>query len=471
MNMKKHLIIVFIAMFLSVFCRTVAQEMDSLVSNLTTIDPDIRRYFPRWKICESDLQIQINQAFILFGYDKSKLNMQQIEVLAAPRSHDEDVYDILMISCGTASMNSLEIDANMPKLADFLSGRKSYSGGAPGKRDYCFIDIPAELPVTASQAGAIVNYLQPTNVNHAVTLSLFEQALKIGETGFWLESSVGTDPIGLHFWSSGEGRVLLRRPLYANTDPLTSRKIPNLLEIYFGGGYRITGGIGSKNNTLNWISGRKMNSVPDGKLVAGFDFNMPFHPQAGIHFNMEIPFKPDSGGPIGIDPATWYQVDPGKYSYLVSINDGTPVDKVVPMLRSTGQASLFYNYWLNDNNPENYFRFDLGMSYSEIYEYALYHENGSNFLKRNDVQGLTIYKPNEFFDWLYAKVEYRNQSTWPFGASLQYSNQILLSRIYFPLFGNWFYLEAKYSTLLRSLRPYEVNKSFFMFSPVIRLTI
>jgi len=65
-------------------------------------------------------------------------------------------------------------------------------------------------------------------------------------------------------------------------------------------------------------------------------------------------------------------------------------------------------------------------------------------------------------------VEYRNQAAFPFDVSVQYSNQMLLARAYVPVFGDWFYLEGRYSTPLRDVRPFEVE-NFFMFSPVLRL--
>lgn len=111
------------------------------------------------------------------------------------------------------------------------------------------------------------------------------------------------------------------------------------------------------------------------------------------------------------------------------------------------------------------------MSYAEVQEAAYYQtDEFDNFIDVNGIDGLRTWKPNEFGDWVYAKVEYRNQATYPFGGSIQYSNQILMGRLYLPLFGNWFYLEGKYSTPLRGVRPYEIE-NFFMISPVLRLTI
>jgi hypothetical protein len=142
------------------------------------------------------------------------------------------------------------------------------------------------------------------------------------------------------------------------------------------------------------------------------------------------------------------------------------------MLRATGQLTAFYNVWLDPKSPENFFRFDAGINYNEVREVYAYRDTKSAQTKIafDNMTGLKTYKPSEFGDWIYLKAEYRSQSNYPFGMSMQYSNQILLSKIYLPLIGNWLYVEGKYSTPLRNTRPYEIG-NFFMISPVLRITI
>lgn len=463
----------------------VIPDKQAIVDSLTTLDPNIQKYFPRWKVCEPDLLIQIYQSFLYQGFDKAMLNQQDVEVLAAPKEFPEDAYDILMISCGQADMNAIEIEQNLgDMLIGYLSGTFYFQGLDRGtqkfeySRDYCFTDIPIEIPLRGTQADAIISYLQPTNVDHAFTLSLFEQAIKIGETGFWLRSIVGTDEVGYHFWSAGESSVVLQRPLYVNTDENTNKAIPFLLNAYLGGGYRIGTGISDDNSALSWVKNRTLNAGPGGKFIGGFDFHMPFKPEAGVQMNLELPFQ--SLARDGIDPGDYGVYDPNYFlerQSEVGFKIGDPrrgvqaINNLVPILRATGQFSVFYHLWLDDSKPENYFRFDVGMSYAEVQEAAYYQtDEFDNFIDVNGIDGLRTWKPNEFGDWVYAKVEYRNQATYPFGGSIQYSNQILMGRLYLPLFGNWFYLEGKYSTPLRGVRPYEIE-NFFMISPVLRLTI
>lgn len=480
--MKRFFTALIAALMVLGFARVQAIDYTNVVNNLTSIDPEIMKYFPRWKICEPDLQIQVYRTFVLLGYEKSQLNMQQILVLASPLDAEPGYkpYDILLISCGAANMNSVEIEANMASLSEYINGYKYYSGVRRGEakefyiRDYCYEDIKPEIPASSSQATAIMSYLEPTNVTHAFTLSLFEQSLKIGNSGFWIKSSIGTDEVGYHFWQSGEARIILKRPLYENTEPATRDRIPYLINAYIGGGYRVTSGIDDNKSVLSWVTGRFLNGSPGGKLVAGLDFHMPFHPEFGIHFNAELP----------LTKVTTESIDKGAYGYTPNINNvkfktGDPrrydINSVAPIMKATGQATLFYHWWLNEASPENYIRFDFGMSYAEVEEYAAYDVDSASvssvrYISNENILGLKTYKPNEFGDWLYLKAEYRNQSAFPFGMSFQYSNQMFLGRIYIPLLGNWFYLEGKYATPLRGLRPYE-KANFFMISPVLRLTI
>lgn len=485
--MKKYLLIVVFAIIYSgIFSpelKSQAIDRVGILDSLTTIDPEIVSYFPRWKICEPDLMRQIYAAFVYKGYPKANLSEVDIEVLASPKEDPSDPFEILMLNCGKESMNSVEIQSTMSTLLiGFLSGEFIYQGldkGFPhpdnrSRRDYCFSDVPREIPVTPSQADIIVSYIErPTNVDHAFSLSLFEQSLKIGETGFWIRSVMGTDQVGLPFWTAGESKILLQRPLYINQDPNTRKGIPYLVNAYLGGGYRIQTGLDNGSSILSWIPARSLNAGPGGKIVFGTDVHAWFHPEAGLSLNLELPLQ--TLETVTIDESTYARTFPSdRIEFDPNDPRDYPIDFVAPILRSTGQITAFYHWWLDKANPENYFRFDLGISYSEVIEAAGYKEptetGDITKLTTTGVRGLNMYKPNEFADWMYFKVDYRSQAAFPFGASIQISNQIFLGRLYLPLFGNWLYLEGKYSTPLRDARPYEV-KNFFMISPVLRLTI
>ncbi|NQW29843.1 MAG: hypothetical protein HQ472_04960 [Ignavibacteria bacterium] len=434
---------------------------DSIITALKTIDPEILQYFPRWRVCEGDLQVKIKQSFALLGYDPKNLDDKNIVVTSAPirEGLSEPEFDLILIECGSERMVAAEISSNMRKLSFTLSDPK---------RPYCYTEIPPSQPPSAPQTAEIINYMEPTNVTHAFTLSAFEQVLKIGKSGFWLKSSIGTDQVGYTYWSSGEGRITLQRPLYENTDAATRKAIPYLLNAKLGFGYRLNGSIDGQNRFLNFIPGRKLNAGYGGKFVAGLDFHFPMHPQFGVGLNMELPLRGISYTE-NIDASTYYTTSIGNRRITAP---GYPVDPyaTAALLRSTGQATVFYNWWVDPKAPENFFRFDLGIVYSEVREVGVFNDTttGNSSLAIEGVTGLTTWKPNELGDWVYAKIEYKSQSSFPFGVSLQYANQMLLGRAYVPLLGDWLYLEGRYSTPLRGVRPFEM-KNFFMFSPVLRL--
>lgn len=475
-----------------------SQNTKNYIDSLQTIDPELRKYFPRWKVCEPDLQYQIYQAFQLLGFSQDQLDIQSIEVLASPKPYDEEKYDILLLTCGNSSLNSKELDRELSNLVKFLDGSKYYVRYDKGNdeirkmvkeyekskfRSYCYVEIPPETPVRADQGAAIRDYFAPTNKRQALTMSLFDQTLKIGATDFWIQNKTGNDQIGYPYYNAGESKVILKRPLYVNNDPATNKNTPYLINAYLGGTYRITTGLSNNNGMFSWLPERSLNTDPGGKLIFGMDVHMPFHPEAGIHVNIEAPINTTDESGIDLEKFGQTMLRPSVDFRRNDIRNGDPTyvaTGVLPILQTTGQVTAFYNLWLNKRKAENYFRFDLGISYAEIREYMYYTENVD--LTGDDVpelvydkmttnaEGLNLYHPDEFADWLFAKVEYRNQAVFPFSLSLQYSNQIMLARAYMPLFGDWLLLEAKYATPLRDAYEFEVE-NFFIISPVIRIAI
>jgi hypothetical protein len=473
-KIKYALVLVIVSMLVNIVetkSQTTSKEQ-AMLEAIETLDYDIVRYFPRWKVCEPNLQIHIYQVFLKAGFDKELLNMSNIEILAAPGDFDTENgnYQILLASCGDAAMSPYQINTLMtPHLRKSLSGENSYSGTGSG-RTYCYKDIPPEIPVSTYQAEAIINYMQPNDVSHAISLSLFEQNLKIGESGFWLKSVFGNDKSGYQFWSSGEASIVMQRPLYVNRNINTSRAIPYLLDLSLGIGYRIMNGI-EKNPIFSWIPNRILNGPQGGTFIFGVDFYLPPLPQLGVSFDASFPFEKTKTAVI--EPYKWGKMENIDLygNEIVTTNDGREITHIVPVMQSSGHFSIFYNWWLNRRRPENYIRADLGLCYTETREMGMYKENDEfKIAADTGIEGLRIYKPSSFMDWLYIKLEYRNQATWPFGLSAQISNRAFLGNVWFPIFGNWLLLEIKYSTILNNARPYEV-KSFLMFSPVIRITI
>jgi len=479
--MRKITLIVITILSIISFLDVEAQTRKGMIDSLTTIDPEIRKYFPRWRICETDLQIQVYQSFKLVGFAPELLDKTKIEVLSAPHNDPYAQYDILLIKCGDATMNSAEIQSNFSSgLYNIISGESFFARAKnpPNtelrSRDYCYVEIPPETPVSSTEANAIVNFLRPTDVDHAFSLSLFDQSLKFGNSGFWISNIIGNDEVGYPFWSAGQSKIVLQRPLYANTNDETNAAIPYLIDFRLGGAYKINTGIDPSGSILSWVPARKLNMGPGGKLVAGFDFSMPFHPQFGLHFNSEIPLRTIKKEGIDVNDYAFTPVpddvdfDPDNPDY-----GRYEISGIANQLRGTGQLTLFYNWWLGQENKnyDNFFRLDVGMSYAEVRQSAAYYDTTMkvHYMTPDGMTGLQTFKPSEFGDWVFAKLEYRNSAFWPFGMSVQYSNQILMGHLYVPLV-NWLYLEAKVATPLRGLRPYETDV-FFMVSPVIRLSI
>lgn len=460
--MKKFYIIAIIFTMLSGIALA-EDKPDNILDGLMDIDPNISKLFPRWTICEPSLQIEIYHAFQLLGFPDEELNKSRIVVMAAP--FDGGSPDILLVQCGSAAVKSIEVK-RLGRLVKRIEDRD----------EYCYKDIPPEKSLTKDQAEAIVNYFEPSSgsTTQAISLSLFEQSIRLGNTGVWFKSIIGNDPLGYAFWQSGETRVVMKSPLIFNDDQINT-PFPNLLYFHLGVSFRIGAGVNDETSALSWVSDRTLNTGPDGKGVGGFEFHLPQHPNLGMNFNIELPF-----GDLhekAIDPATYGTLPVSSSSVYFkpeSEHQGI-INEVVPVLRSSGQVSLFYHWWLNEDEPDNYLRFTAGVNYFEVDEYALFsefqEENHSTvtYLLSDGVEGLETYYPEDG-DWLFLKAAYRNSSGFPFGMSLQYSNQILLGHLYVPIIHPWFYFEFKYATPLRHPKPFE-RENFFMISPTIRLTI
>jgi hypothetical protein len=522
MNMKKILLILFVVTAGLIGRNVEAQIVDrqAVINDLNTIDENIKKWFPRWRVCEPDLQMQVYNSFLYRGVPENEIDFGLVEILAAPKPDDVDAeYQILAITCGQTTISGDQIDSWLPSmLISYLAGEFHYvdppgdeiargdaffgeEEGDPYTREYCYTDIPVEAPLSPSSASAIIDFLHPTNKQHVFTLSAFEQTVKIGGSGFWLTSTLGMDEIGMPFWYAGQNSITIQRPLIENKFR-TKDRIPYLLNIQLGGAYRTSNGIGGENDIFSWVPDRILNSSKSGYVVIGADFHLPVegYTEAGISAHMSFPLQGVEGTDVNLGDYGRYINNNASMMYL-PYHDGLearPVTGhneqgvvVVPMIQESGKFSAFYHWWLNKKNPENYVRFDLGFSFSNIQETGLYYtydpdvdpgheettqvyhiatEDQTDYNGNKVLEGLENWSADGIGDWIYAKAEYRHQKAYPFGASAQISNGLFMGRVWLPLFGEWFYLEAKYSTPIHDVRPYELE-NFYMISPVIRLAI
>lgn len=496
------LAVVFVALTVSSLAQgltesEIRQNRNAAISALTTIDENLVGYFPRWKLCEPDLSIKLKHVFKLYNM-RPEDERGEIRITAAPKPLDDPAkpFDLLLIQWGRFSnsesavsptgsaplyvtLNSQDIRSKLPpSLRDVLSGAKDMQGYEPEfpTRSYCYFALETRDEPTEEEIREMVNFFQPTSKNHAITISVFEQALKLGQGGSqtWVNLQLGTDQIGLPFWSSGEGRILVRQIPIPNRNPDNNAALPSILALKLGLGYRVTAGLPGDNAMLNFVASRHLDAGPGGKVVAGFELNMPGMEAFGVGVNAELPLR-------GLtDNTTFHNIE----SYFTHQNpfpgrllEADYMDSTAFLLRNTGQVTAFYNWWPSTSNHSNFFRFDAGINYTEVAEAAILRldvvEEGLALTR--SAKGLRFYKPAEVLDWIYLKAEYFNQSGRPFGMSAQFSNQMLLTRVFVPVVGNWLYLEAKYAQNMRSnkeiaARPFDIQ-SFFMFSPVIRLSL
>lgn len=462
-------------------------DEDAVVDSLLTINEELRTKFPRWQVCEPDLQYQIYQAFKILKFPPSQLDLNDIEVLAAPRSKRDAMkpYEILLISCGSASMNSHLIESQIPTISRILSGaNKVYDPPQRGDviddpRAYCYTDIPKERPPKPSEAEVIVEWLRPNNQEQAITLSLFEQSLKVGKTGFWLNSKVGNDQVGYPFWTAGENKIVMSRPLY-DQDPDGKRRFWELISYHIGAAYRIQSGTGNETDIFSWLPQRQLNSEPNGKIIGGMEVYMPFEQNLGVRLNLELPYQDANN--TQIDDADFVIHPIGSSTFVDEqrqfFSGAGPILGVVPVLRHSGQLTAFYNLWLNEDEPENFFRFEAGLNFTEVQEYLAVNVAGEGEARdirlldaaTGGVSGVRNYSHVNGADMIFLKATYRNQAENPFEFSAQLSNSILSIDGYLPLFGNWFLLQGKYATPVRDARYYEFD-NFFMISPVLRITL
>ncbi len=515
MNMKKILLILFVVTAGLIGRNVDAQVIDrqEVINDLNTIDENIKKWFPRWRVCEPDLQMQVFNSFLYRGVPESEIDFGLVEVLAAPKADDVDAeYQILAITCGQTTISGDQIDSWLPSmLISYLAGEFHYvdppgdelargdaffgeEEGDPYTREYCYTDIPVEAPLSPSSASAIIDFLHPTNKQHVFTLSAFEQTVKIGSTGFWLTSTMGMDEIGMPFWYAGQNTISLQRPLIENKFK-TKDRIPYLLNIKLGGAYRNTQGVVSEGTAFSWVPERVLNSSKSGYLVLGADFHLPVegYTEAGISAHMSFPFQSIEGTDIKLSDYGRYINEDAQFSQpTYNMHPGLEVENAyghptgaiaVPMIGESGKFSAFYHWWLNKKNPENYLRMDLGFSFCSVQETGLYYTHDPDVEPKETTQvyhistkdqelfeGLETWGAEGLQDWIYLKAEYRHQKAYPFGVSAQLSNGLFQGRVWLPLFGDWFYLEAKYSTPMHDVRPYELE-NFYMISPVIRLAI
>jgi len=425
------------------------------INDLQTIDPDVERYLPRWKIQEADIKIRLAQIFRLQGHEVEPSDTFVVTA-AFPKDGQQD---LLVIRANNALMTNPSFNGKT-EIRDRL-GMKLYDDLVA--RNYAYQVIPPATPITESGPVRTPSPLYPTNSKQFVAISAFRQAVQIGTTGARIEHWIGNDEVGYHFWAGGHGKVFLNYPIIRlDNATLRANGVPDILTISLGAAYRLKFGDKGDDFLSGVITPRKLNGSLGGKAIARVEYRLPELDNFGFFVNGEIPFSK-------VDTAT---VSPVGVMIMKELKDRpTRLDSFDfngYFLRNVAQGAVFYEDWLN--TYEHFFRVSLGFSYQDVLRMSDASELAdpqSLYLRPNG-----LYHPTEVQDWLFAKVEYLNQSGFPFGASVQLANRNLLFDVFVPILPNWLFIEGKFSTpILRDdPQPWE-TKSFFMISPILRFDL
>lgn len=447
------------------------RELRENIRDLTTLDPDIERYLPRWRILESDLKIKIAHYFNLSGVPVRETD--SMIVTATFPDPTTNAQELLSLRVGESQAAVL---SGSDRLRNEL-GARIYDDIL--RRDYQHVVIEPAIPLTESSRERMPNVFYPATARQFVAVSAFRQTVQLGQSGARVEHMLGNDEIGYHFWTSGQGKAFVHYPIIPLSDPLLrSRGVPDIFTIALGVAYRMKFGSPDNDVLADIISPRKLNGAIGPKAYARIEYRLPAINDLGFSINAEIPFnKVVTPQEVRADNSVVRTYEPeGRQP---------AVEQMAYFLRTVAQGNLFWENWLGgEENYEHFFRVSLGVSYQEVSRAQIGDIVGGVFvpfpagapLSRvgSAIAYRELHHPTKFEDWLYAKVDYLNQSGFPFGISAQLANRNLLVSGFVPVLRNWLFLEAKYSTpLLRKeneLMPWEY-KTFFMISPVLRFEL
>lgn len=446
------------------------RELRADLQDLTTLDPEIERYLPRWRILEADLKIKLAHYFNLQGIPVSQ--QDSMIVTATFPNPETNAQELLSIRVGD---NAAAVLSGTEKIRSEL-GEAQYQEILA--RDYQYVAIEPAVPLTEPERDRMPNVFVPANARQFVAVSAFRQTVQLGQSGARLEHMLGNDEIGYHFWTSGQGKAYAHYPIIPLSDPeLRARGVPDIFTIDLGVAYRLRFGSPEDAFLGDIIAPRLLNGAIGPKAYTKIEFRLPQINDLGFAINAEVPFNK-------MVPHQAINANESIVSFYapLSARDEDFVRQAY-FLRTVAQGTLFWENWLGGrDNYEHFFRIALGLSYQEVALGVVERQVGAEYepVVQDDPKGIYgtaidyrgLIHPKEFEDWVYARVDYLNQSGFPFGVSAQIANRNLMLTGFVPVIRNWLFLEAKYTTpLLRdNPMPWEYP-SFFMISPVLRFEL
>jgi|GEM_PF-2182478 len=461
------------------------------IKRLTNISPDVFPYLPQWRIVEPSIKVQV--AVSLGGGVKAS---DSILVMAdLPTEGQQQNLQILQVKRGDAPIRTV---TGKTEILDIL-GEKIYQDIL--SRSYDLALYPTEVPVREAQTERTYNVMEPIVADQFIAASLYRQLVKLssvgnGRTGrpIYLEQLIGNDEIGYHFWSSGQGKVMIHYPIIPLNDPQAiANGLPDPLTVKLGIAYRVKFGQmeGDIKPTLPF-SPRLLNGSNGVKATGRIEYRFPFfgnssNTEFGATLNFELPAGRGTDSLThsrDVSESGFATIQGERFIDSLKTRPGRPpvagdtlfvTTNGMYSLRNVAQGGFFGGVWLD--NYQHLFRLTLGVSYTDVLQYR---EN-DKALRVLDAEAdpkatvaytpYQLYHPQEWYDWVYAKLEYLNQSGYPFGLSAQLANSTMLVSGFLPVFPNWLFLEAKFSTpVFRDRRPWE-QQPFVTISPVIRISL
>lgn len=456
-------------------------ELDKDIEDLIELDPDIAKYLPRWRILEADLKTKLTLFFRGLGYPMRTEDTIIVTSGFDQKTGQEDLLKIEVMSVPGAEINGrASIESRL--------GESVYNQILEKDR-YAHDMLEPETPLTDTEKKRVPSVLNPTNARQFVALSTMRQAVQLGTSGARLEHLIGSDEIGYPFWSGGQGKALVEYPIIRQPSPaLRANGVPDILKLSLGVGYRLKFGGPGESALSDIFTPRRLNGAIGAKAIVRAEYRLPQVNDIGIGFYTELPFnkRVRSEAVTGNEEVVW-----GADTQFANNEFRQPTAvRSAYFLRTVAQGNIFWETWLD--SYKHYLRFGIGASYQEVLkgylkvgDEAYLNPNGTESMTAQGVRlggpnppGLSdnveyhgLDHPNSVVDWIMFRVEYLNQSDFPFGFSAQLANRNLLVSGFVPVVPNWLFLQAQYSTpLLGDIQPWE-QKNFIVVSPILRFML